>query len=144
MSAPTRALRGAPDRDDRGTATVFVIGLALALMAVAGLVLDGGLALNARMKVADDAEQAARAGAQQIDLATLRSSSGVLRIDGGLARARAQEYLVGRGYTVGSVDVAGDSVTVSATETVPTRVLSLLGIDSLTVSATATAEAVTR
>ena len=40
--------------DESGTATAFVVGFAIVLLACAGLVIDGGTALNARMTLADD------------------------------------------------------------------------------------------
>lgn len=130
-------------RDERGAASAFVVGMAVTLLACAGLVVDGGTALNARMKLADDVEQAARAGAQEIDLVTLRSS-GVVQLDQGAAQARAQTYLGGLGYDSGSVAVTGDAVTVSADDVVRTRLLTLIGIGTFDVSATATAEAATQ
>lgn len=134
--------RPRPRRDERGTATAFVVGMAIVLLACAGLVVDGGSALNARMRLADDVEQAARAGAQQIDVATLRESGEVV-LASGEAEDQARGYLVGRGYTVGSVQADQDTVQVSATYEAPTKLLSLISIDSFTVSASATAEAVT-
>jgi len=47
----------------------------VALILVAGLVLDGGLTLAARERALDKAQQAARAGAQAINLATYRQTS---------------------------------------------------------------------
>ena len=55
-------------RSERGAASVFVVGMSVMLFVCAGLVVDGGLAINARMKVADDAEQASRIGADTLDL----------------------------------------------------------------------------
>ena len=49
---------------DRGHVTAFVILLVLAALLVAGLVLDGGLALSAKAQALDTAQEAARAGAQ--------------------------------------------------------------------------------
>ncbi len=129
-------------RDERGTATAFVVGMAIVLLACAGLVVDGGTALNARMRLADDVEQAARAGAQEIDVDTLRGT-GDLVLDQGAAEARARAYLIGRGYRVGTVHADQDAVEVSATYHAPTKLLSLIDVNSFTVSASATAEAVT-
>lgn len=134
MRRPTRA----KIRDERGTATAFVVGMSITLLAAAGLVVDGGTALNSRMKLADDVEQAARAGAQEIDLVTLRGS-GVLRLDPTSARARAQSYLTSLGYTNGGVTVSDNTISVSATDVVRTDLLTLVGISTFDISATATA-----
>lgn len=130
-------------RDERGTATAFVVGMAVTLLAMAGLVVDGGNALNARMKLADDTEQAARAGAQQIDEVSLRTS-GVVQLDQGAARQSASDFIARFGYTNAGVAVNGDEVTVGATDTVDTVLLSLVGFDRFDIRAVATAEAVTQ
>jgi Flp pilus assembly protein TadG len=127
---------------DDGTATAFVVLLAAILLAMAGLVVDGGLAINARQQVADDAEQAARAGAQRVDLLTLRQS-GAVRIESGAARQAAVAFLATRGYPGGDVSVSATDteVTVRARREVPTALLSLVLIDSFTVEASARARA---
>jgi Flp pilus assembly protein TadG len=152
MSAPDLRVRDlAPVRDhariarrsdDRGAATLFVLGLAIALFALAGLVVDGGLAINARQRVADDTEQAARAGADRLAEGTLRNG-GTVTVDPAAAGSVALTYLQARGYTAGefAVSVAGDRVQVSATRTVPTTVLSIVFINSFTVSGQADARA---
>lgn len=128
--------------DDTGTATAFVVFLAVALLALAGLVVDGGLAINARQQVADDAEQAARAGAQQVDVLTLRQT-GDVRIEPAAARQAAVDFLRIRGYAAADVSVSADAatVTVAARRTTDTALLSLVGVRSFTVDASARARA---
>ncbi|MBF4161776.1 pilus assembly protein TadG-related protein [Nocardioides acrostichi] len=140
------AQRARRRRGERGTATAFIVGLAVTMLACAGLVVDGGGALNARSRLADDAEQAARAGAQQLDIAELRNdgAAGRVELDPTVARDRAAAYLVGRGYRVADIDVTGNTVTVRTHDTVDTKLLSLIGIDHFDVEASATAEAVTQ
>jgi Flp pilus assembly protein TadG len=135
--------RSAHTRNERGSATVFVIGFAIVLLACAGLVIDGGGALNARMTLSDDVEQAARAGAQEVDVDYLRQN-GVVRLNPGAAETAARSYLVSKGYTVGQVSATDDTVRVSAKDTVNTKLLMLIGVNSFDVNATATAEAVTQ
>jgi Flp pilus assembly protein TadG len=127
-----------PTRDERGSATVFVLGFATVLMVGAGLVIDGGLALNQHSQLIDDAEQAARAGAQAIDEPTLRNS-GVLLIDKGTATTIASDFLASRGYTNISVTINGNQVTTSADTTVNTAILGLIGISTFSVHGEATA-----
>ncbi|GMA88285.1 hypothetical protein GCM10025868_35350 [Angustibacter aerolatus] len=62
----------ATEPDDRGAVTVFVLGLTVTLLALGGLVIDGGNRVNDEMTLADDTEQAARAGATAIDEEALR------------------------------------------------------------------------
>lgn len=129
-------------RDDRGAATVFVIGMSIVLLALAGLVVDGGLAINARQRVADDVEQAARAGAQEIDVATLRAS-GTITLNQSAAQLAAEQFLVQRGYASSeiSVSITGTTVTAGAAQQIPTTLLQLIFIRSFHVSAQAQARA---
>jgi Flp pilus assembly protein TadG len=137
-------------RDEDGTATAFVVGFAIVLLACAGLVIDGGTALNARMRLADDTEQAARAGAREIDLLALRERHVVVLspVD---ASARSDSYLNSIGYSdysstvVRCADGTPDAcVQVRARDVVPTTMLKLAGVPSFTIEATATAQAVSQ
>lgn len=130
-------------RDERGAATAFVVGMTVVLLACAGLVVDGGTALNARMKLADDVEQASRAGAQAIDEVELRQN-GRLRLNVPEADRRARSFITGLGYPSPVVNVDATSVTVAAEDRVSTRLLGLIGINSFDINASATAEAETQ
>jgi len=140
-SAPRRPVL--PGRDERGSATTFVIGMAITLLACAGLVLDGGTALNARMRLADQVEQSARAGAQQVDEPTLRAT-GTMRLDRHAAQDSARGYLARVGQHDANVSVSGDAVTVTARDSVDTVLLNLVGFHRFSIEASATAEAETR
>jgi Flp pilus assembly protein TadG len=130
-------------RSESGTATVFVVGFAVVLLACAGLVIDGGNAINARMKLADDVEQAARAGAGAIDVGYLRSND-VVRLDPGTAQSAALAYMGDLGYSQVEVSVTADTVTVGGLDTVTTTLLQLVGVRTFDISARATAQAVTQ
>lgn len=127
-------------RDERGSASIFVLGMSVVLMVCAGLVVDGGLAINARMRVADDAEQASRIAADSIDEPLLRSG-GAIEIDPDLAAQRSADYLNGRGYSAGqySLDIDGETVSVTVRDTTDTMILGLVGIDTYDVEAAASA-----
>src|SRR3546814_2863091 len=60
--------------NERGSVTAFVVIMTSALLAMAGLVIDGGYALAAHRRAFNEAEAAARAGAQAVDLDTLRAT----------------------------------------------------------------------
>jgi Flp pilus assembly protein TadG len=124
--------------DDEGAATVFVVVLVPALLAMAGLVIDGGYALAARQEAAATAEQAARAGADALARDSLREA-GPIRLNPAAATAAANDYLARSGHA-GTARVEGQAVVVTVRITRPTAVLSAVGIDS--VSSTATASAV--
>ncbi len=121
---------------DAGAATVFVVTFAVVLLVMAGLVVDGGLAINARQRVADDVEQAARAGAQHLNEATLRDS-GLVRIEPAAARAAAVNFLGQRPYKLTNIEVTANEqqVSVSAQTELPTALLSLVFIDHFTIRA---------
>jgi Putative Flp pilus-assembly TadE/G-like len=136
----TRRLRGRwrPSfAGEGGQITVFVVVMTAALILVAGLVLDGGLTLAARERALDEAQQAARAGAQAINLATYRQN-GTLVLDPAQAVADARRYLAATGYQ-GSVQVVGNVVTVVVTVTQQMQILDAAGLGSITVHASASA-----
>ncbi len=127
------------DDAESGMVTAFVVIFTLALVLMAGLVLDGGLALAAKVQAIDDAQAAARSGAQAIDIPTYRAS-GQITLDPAQATADAERYLAAAGRT-GTVSVSGEQVTVTVTITQPTQILDLAGIDHLTETGTGTATA---
>lgn len=123
---------------ERGQVTTFLIIGITGLFALVGLVLDGGLALGAKIEAIGHAQEAARAGAQQLDLDAYRAD-GTLILDPGQASAAAHEYLTAAG-TSGTVTVTGDTITVTVTATQATQILGLVGIDSLTVEGSGSAQ----
>jgi hypothetical protein len=54
--------------------SVFTVVFSVVVFLLAGLLVDGGAAINARLRAADIAEQAARAAANQIDVEHLRAT----------------------------------------------------------------------
>jgi len=116
-------------RDEQGSATVFVIGFAIVLFLCAGLVIDGGLAINKRMRIADDAEQAARIGADSIDVNEFRRTE-TLVIDQQLARQRISGYMADLGYGSNefTADIGVDRVGLQVRDTSKTYILNLFGI----------------
>jgi Flp pilus assembly protein TadG len=108
----------------------------VALFALLGLVVDGGRAMAARQAAQDEAEQAARAGAGALSVESLRS--GQTDLDPQAAVAGAESFTLEAGHP-GTATVAGGTVTVTVSYPVPTAVLGLVGISSISVSATASA-----
>ena len=135
---PVGRLTGDP-RGEEGMVTAFVVVFTFALLLMAGLVIDGGLTLAAKVQAIDDAQAAARAGAQAIDVPLYRST-GEITLDPTQASTDAEAFLARTGHT-GTVSVNGDQVTVTVTITQPTQILSLVGIDSLTETASGSATA---
>ena len=122
--------------DETGSISAFVAVVAFALVMVAGMAYDGGQVISAHNAARNDAEQAARAGAQQIDLTHLRKTNEP-RLDTAKAESAALDYLAQSG-AAGTVAVADASVTVTVTRVQPLRILP--GADrTITVTETATA-----
>lgn len=141
-TSPTRCglgLRRAGD--DRGSATVFGLFLIMVVLVLAGAMIEGGNAMSARGHATDVAQQAARAGADKLDLAGLRTN-GLVRIDPVAAKAAATAFLAQVGET-GTVNATPTQVSVTVTVTRPGILVPILGIQTLTVHATATAAPVT-
>jgi hypothetical protein len=118
-------------------ATAFVVVLMSALLGFAGLVVDGGLLLAAKVETVAQAQAAARAGAQTIDEAGYRAD-GVIRLDPARAYAAAGGYLRAAGLD-GQVTVAATTVTVTVRRTHPTQLLRLAGLSRWEITETATA-----
>lgn len=136
MTSTTRRPRPSRRRDERGASTVFVVLFTVALLAVAGLVIDGGYALGAKRAAMNDAEQAARVGADALNEGALRD--GQTMVDLGRAVTAAQAYLNSVGAH-GTVSVNGGEVTVTVTGQQDTKLLSAVGVSQIPVKATATA-----
>jgi len=127
MPAPSRREAAYAAGTDDGAVAMFVVVITVALLAMAGLVIDGGYALAARQEAANTAEQAARVGADALS-----------RIDPAQAAAAARGYLSAAGH-VGDVDVSGDTVTVTVRVSKRTAILSAVGINAIAVTGRATA-----
>jgi Flp pilus assembly protein TadG len=128
---------------DRGSLSLMIVVLFVALAALAGIVVDGGAKLTGDENAAAIAEEAARAGATSVD-ASRAYATGSFAVDQQQAVTVARDYLSAAGYRQYTVAVDGPEamrVTVRVTE--PTRFLSLIGIDSFTCTGTATASLVT-
>jgi hypothetical protein len=119
--------------------TAFVVTFVAALILMTGLVLDGGLVLAAKCRAINEAEAAARAGAQQVATDTYRAS-GRFALDTARARAAALAYLATTGDR-GMVSVAVDRVVVTVQVTQPMQILGLAGVGAMTVTGHGSARA---
>ncbi len=133
------SLRARLGDGEAGMVTAFVVIFTLALLAMAGLVTDGGLALAAKVRAVDGAQAAARAGAQAIDIPLYRQT-GQITLDASQAIADAQGFLAAAGEH-GTVVVTGETVTVTVTITQPTQILSIVGVERLTATGSGSATA---
>lgn len=117
---------------ERGGGVLAVPGalIILSLVLLVGLGVDGVRKAQLLATATAVAEEAARAGGQELDTAALRR--GQLALDERLARDAALDYLTRVGMT-GTVTVADGTVQVQVTATRRAAFLPLIGIDELTV-----------
>ena len=114
---------------EHGAVSVYAVIIAAVLMLMAGLCIEGGRVLNARATLADQAEQAARAGAQHLSTDDVRG--------GAAATSAARTYLAQGGLAQSSsVDVTARGVAVTVERDVPTTMLRLVGVTSIHVTVT--------
>jgi len=129
-------------RGDRGQLTAVVALLTPLIIGGGwGLLVDGGHALTARGDAIDTAAEAARAGAQALDLGVYRAT-GTIRLNPADADRRAQRFLAQVGAQ-GRATATPAAVTVTVTRTVHTQLLGLLGVATLTEHGSASALPVT-
>jgi hypothetical protein len=141
---PTTDSTGRAPHGDRGQVTAFFVVFLAALLVSAGLVLDGGLALRDKVRAIDEAQEAARTGAQQIDLTAYRRS-GSVALQSARAADAAHAYLNATGNPLAqqaTVTVTGNQITVTVIRRQRTQLLTLIGLRYLTVHGTGTAVAV--
>ncbi|MEH0572794.1 MULTISPECIES: hypothetical protein [Streptomyces] len=118
---------------------LFYAGTVLIAFLVVGLVIDGGLALD-RMSDADYvAQEAARAGAQQIDPGQAITGEAIV-VDPDAAQAAARSFLDSEGVD-GDVSIAedGQSLTVTVHDAYRPYFASLIGVGEMSVTGHGTA-----
>ena len=126
----------------RGQAIVWTAVMLPLFLAIVGLAADGGLVFSARRELQNVADSAARAGAQQIDVRAYRESRGrAVVLDEPAARRIAAEYAATQGASRDTrIEVEPSRVQVGLSRDAPTSFLRLVGVDSVRVTAAATAE----
>ena len=128
---------------ERGTITLWILGLCVLLLPLGGLGLDLGRAFSARRSLSATADAAALAGAGALDIAAYRAD-GSVRLDPTRAEARARrsvaDQLDADAVRAVRVHVETDTITVEVEGDVELTLLRLLrGAEPFTVIASATA-----
>jgi Flp pilus assembly protein TadG len=131
------------EHGERGTVAVFTVIFAIFVIVMAGLLVDGGDAIDARSRAGQIAQEGARATANDIDIGYLRQT-GKVRIVGQAACARAADLIAAYPEVnmapVCHVIDGGDTARVTVTITVRLKLLSIIpSFHQFTVSATADA-----
>lgn len=127
--------------DERGSVSVIFLACVVVLVVAVGLVVDSSGKYQSSQSAQMTASSAARAGTNA--LAGQAVVDGTLALNSSAAQAAAQNYLTAAGVT-GNVTVVGDTITVSVEDTYTTRFLSLIGVNSLPVGATSSAQIITQ
>jgi Flp pilus assembly protein TadG len=123
--------------DEQGAVLVAGLLLALALLLVIGAGVDIGHAFIVRRQLVSVADDAALTGSQALDLQALHQ--GRLALDPEEARSAALQMLAAEPQLSGEASADAADVHVDVHRTVPTILLRLVGISTLTVAAHATA-----
>ena len=124
-------------RSERVSVLVSGLLLTLAVLMILGAAVDLGHAFIVRRDLTSIADDAALAGAQQLDLTAIHQ--GQLALDPTQAQAAALSALAANRGVVAQADATGTLVHVHVSRTFPTVLLRLVGLSDLTVSADANA-----
>jgi hypothetical protein len=111
---------------DRGSVSLFLLLSAFAVFLAVGLVIDGGQKLRATQRADDDAAEAARAGLQSVQPASVVRGQPP-RVNNLAAILAGQHYLAAAGIT-GTVAVNGDRIQVTTTISFTPAFLSVIGV----------------
>jgi Flp pilus assembly protein TadG len=129
-------------RGDDGTLTLFTAITVIGLLVALGFIVDAGQKLQAGQQARAIAEEAARAGAGQVNRSAAYAHGGTFTVDPTAAAAAARTYLAQTGHA-GAVTVTGDrTIQVTVTITEPAVFTAIIGISQVSATQTATANLV--
>lgn len=128
---------------DRGTVAMFTTIFALFVFALAGLLVDGGLAIHARQRASDIAEQGARAAADDVDVNVLRRTGQAVITDERGACLRARRLVAAYPEVSGPAQChveAGHVAHVQVEIDVAPQILGAFGVPTFHMTSEATAQ----
>ncbi len=128
-------------KGEDGVTALFVVLIAVALLSMAGLVIDGGYAMASNRRLTGQAEQAARIGADALDQDSLRDG-GTPQVARDKAIAAAQNYLSSVGAPPGQITINQDTVTVTLASHSKTAILSAVGVTQIATGGSASAKSI--
>jgi Flp pilus assembly protein TadG len=122
---------------ERGSVLITGLLLSIALIMVIGFAVDVGHAFLVKRQLASIADDAALSGSQAINVQALHE--GHLQLNPGQAQSEAQHTIAANPSVTGQANATTGSVTVTVTRRVPTILLGIVGLHTLTIDARATA-----
>jgi Flp pilus assembly protein TadG len=125
---------------DRGSISLWAALSAFCMIVIVGIAVDFGGQAVAEQRARTVAAQAARAAGQQLQLDAV-ARVGTAHTDTSRAVTAATTFLAQAGQT-GTASVTGNTITVTVTSRYRCVFLSIIGIASLPVTGTSTAEVV--
>ena len=125
---------------DRGSISLWAALAAFCMIVIVGIAVDFGGQAVAEQRARTVAAQAARAAGQQLQLDAV-ARAGTAQTDTSRAVTAATTFLAQAGQT-GTARVAGNTITVTVTSSYRCMFLSIIGIGTLPVTGTSTAEVV--
>lgn len=123
--------------DERGSVLITGLLLSIAVAMVIGLAVDVGHAFIEKRDLSSIADDAALSGSQAIDVQSLHEGHVELNI--AQAREEAQRTIAATPNINGQVNATTNGVSVTVTRRVPTILLGLVGLHTLTITAHANA-----
>jgi Flp pilus assembly protein TadG len=137
-----RAGLGGTACDDRGQVTLIVLVFMLVVIALVGVVSDGGQALAQRRELQGLADGAARAGAGALNQDALASTA-TPQIDPQAAQQAVAQYLAAAGFTGRpQVSVTAVQISVVLTQSYHLTFDQFIGISSVTLHASSSSSPV--
>jgi Flp pilus assembly protein TadG len=122
---------------EEGSVLITGLLLSVALLMVIGFAVDLGHAFLVKRQLASIADDAVLSGSQAIDLPALHA--GHLQLDPGQARLEALRTVDANPSVTGQANATTGTVTVTVRRRVPTILMALVGLKTLTLTAHATA-----
>jgi Flp pilus assembly protein TadG len=122
---------------EQGSVLITGLLLSIALIMAIGFAVDIGHAFLVRRQLSSIADDAALSGSQAVGLQALHE--GHLQLNPSQAQAQAQRTISANPSVVGHVHASASGVTVTVTRRVPTILLGIVGVRTLTISAHASA-----
>lgn len=116
---------------ERGSVSVWLIGLSIALIIAIGWAVDGSRKAQAHSEATSVAEEAARAAGQALRVQALASGQ-IADVNPQQAVAEAERYLAAKGMA-GTVVVQGKRIVVDTTVTRRTIFLGIVGVSEFSV-----------